>query len=85
MNESRSCPQCEAEIPANSPAGLCPRCLLLAAHDSQSGAASEPGPTMMTPPAPASSFVPPTSEELAPLSSKLEILELLGKGGMEAV
>ena len=85
MSELRRCPQCDAEIPANSPAGLCPRCLLLAAHDSQSGAAFEPDPTMLTPPAPASSFVPPTPAELAPLFPQLEILELLGKGGMGAV
>ena len=85
MSEPRRCPQCAAEIPANSPAGLCPRCLLLAANDSQSGASSELGPTVLTPPAPTSGFVPPTPEELAPLFPQLEILELLGKGGMGAV
>ncbi len=84
MSEPRRCPQCDAEIPANSPNGLCPRCLLLAANDSQS-AAAEPGPTKLTPPALASGFVPPTPQELAPLFPQLEILELLGKGGMGAV
>ncbi|MBC7818433.1 MAG: protein kinase, partial [Planctomycetaceae bacterium] len=84
MSEPRRCPQCDAEIPANSPIGLCPRCLLKASADSQSAAASaEPGPTKLTPPA--SGFVPPTVEELAPLFPQLEILELLGKGGMGAV
>jgi serine/threonine protein kinase len=84
MSEPQRCPQCDAEIPANSPAGLCPRCLLKASVDSQSGAASvEPGPTKLTPPN--SGFVPPTVEELAPLFPQLEILELLGKGGMGAV
>ena len=84
MTETRRCPQCDAEIPANSPAGLCPRCLLAAANDSQSAAVEcEPGPTKLTPPA--SGFVPPTIEELAPRFPQLEILELLGKGGMGAV
>ena len=84
MSEPRRCPQCDAEIPVNSPAGLCPRCLLKASADSQSAAASaEPGVTKLTPPA--SGFVPPTVEELAPLFPQLEILELLGKGGMGAV
>lgn len=84
MNELQRCPKCDAEIPANSPIGLCPRCLLKAANDSQSVAASvEPGPTKITPPA--SGFIPPSVEELAPLFPQLEILELLGKGGMGAV
>jgi predicted Ser/Thr protein kinase len=84
MSEPRRCPQCDAEIPANSPIGLCPRCLLKSGTDSQSAAASvEPGPTKLTPPA--SGFVPPTVEELAPLFPQMEILELLGKGGMGAV
>lgn len=82
MSEPRRCPQCDAEIPVNSPAGLCPRCLLAAANDSQS-AAAEPGPTKLTPPV--TGFIPPTVEELAPLFPQLEILELLGKGGMGAV
>ena len=84
MSEPRRCPQCDAEIPANSPIGLCPRCLLKAGTDSQSVAGlAEPGPTKLTPLA--SGFVPPTVEELAPLFPQLEILELLGKGGMGAV
>ena len=82
MNELRRCPQCDAEIPNNSPIGLCPRCLLKVGADSQS-AAIEPGPTKLTPPS--TGFVPPTVEELAPLFPQLEILELLGKGGMGAV
>ncbi len=83
MSEPRRCPQCDAEIPVNSPAGLCPRCLLKASTDSQSAAFVDPGPTKLTPPA--SGFVPPTVEELTPLFPQLEILELLGKGGMGAV
>ncbi len=83
MTASHRCPQCDAEIPPSSPAGLCPRCLLLAANESQSVEVCEPGPTRITPPE--SGFTPPTPEELAPLFPQLEIQELLGKGGMGAV
>lgn len=83
MTTSHRCPQCDAEIPPSSPAGLCPRCLLRAANDSQSVEVSGPGPTVLTPPE--SGFAPPTPEELAPLFPQLEIQELLGKGGMGAV
>lgn len=83
MTATHRCPQCDAEIPPSSPAGLCPRCLLLAANDSQSAEAGEPGPTRITPPE--SGFTPPTPAELGPLFPQLEIQELLGKGGMGAV
>ena len=84
MNESPRCPKCGIQLPADAPAGLCPKCLVQAGFESQPVAASaEPGPTKLTPPA--SGFVPPTVEELAPLFPQLEILELLGKGGMGAV
>jgi len=55
-------------------AGLCPACLL------QQGAAAD---TATHPEA--KPFVPPTPEELARLFPQLEILGLLGKGGMGAV
>ena len=88
MSAPQRCPQCDAEIPANSPAGLCPRCLLKADPHSQSEnwedePHAELSQTEATPPG--SGFMPPTVEELAPLFPQLEILELLGKGGMGAV
>jgi len=83
MTASHRCPQCDVEIPPSSPAGLCPRCLLLAANDNQSVEVCELGPTRITPPE--SGFAPPPPEELAPLFPQLEIQELLGKGGMGAV
>ena len=33
MAEVRVCPECGAELPANAPEGLCPRCLLKAGRD----------------------------------------------------
>ncbi len=69
-----NCPQCGATLPAGALAGLCPACLL------QQGAAAD---TATHPEA--KPFVPPTPEELARLFPQLEILGLLGKGGMGAV
>ena len=82
MSESPRCPKCGIQLSADAPAGLCPKCLVLAGFESQS-ASGDPGPTKLTPPT--SGFEPPTVEELAPLFPQLEILELLGKGGMGAV
>ena len=39
MNESKSCPECGAGVPDDSPLGVCPKCLLLAGlGDSHSAA-----------------------------------------------
>jgi hypothetical protein len=70
----RQCPQCGAELKPNVSEGLCPACLL------QRGIATEGGAPPGTPP-----FVPPTIPDLARLFPQLEILELIGKGGMGAV
>jgi serine/threonine protein kinase len=68
------CPQCGTPLPAGALAGLCPVCLL------KQGAADETATGGPTPP-----FQPPPVSELAPLFPQLEILELIGKGGMGAV
>jgi len=73
-SDAPKCPQCSTPLPAGALAGLCPACLL------KQGAADETatgGPT--TP------FQPPAVAELAPLFPQLEILELIGKGGMAVV
>jgi predicted Ser/Thr protein kinase len=76
MTTTQTCPHCQAELPADAPAGLCPRCLL------QEAAVSAP-------PADTAGdkavFKAPSPEELAPLFPQLEIIELLGQGGMGAV
>jgi tetratricopeptide (TPR) repeat protein/predicted Ser/Thr protein kinase len=71
---SRKCPQCGAELIPDVSEGLCPACLL------QRGIATEGGAPPGTPP-----FTPPTIPDLAKLFPQLEILELIGKGGMGAV
>ncbi len=76
MTEETACPQCGKAIPADAPGGdLCPQCLIRQALPSQSPTRSGAG----------SRFVPPTAEELAPHFQHLEILSLLGQGGMGAV
>src|ERR1041385_2280469 len=69
--ELKSCPKCGAPVPAEAPQGLCPKCLLL-----QASAPTETGEPSLAKP------VPPTREQLAAAFPQLEILELIGQGGM---
>ena len=69
----RTCPKCGSTLRADLPEGLCPACLL------QHGIATEAGP------ADPAAFTPPTQEEIAKLFPQLEIISLIGKGGMGAV
>lgn len=82
MLETMTCPKCGAGLPDNAPSGICPKCLMQAALESDADAGSTPemNPTTLT-----SGFVTPAPEELAKHFPQLEILELLGKGGMGAV
>ncbi len=67
-----ACPTCGAELPADAPEALCPRCLLRFALETQ------PSPQPI-------SFSPPSPRDLAPHFPQLEILGLIGQGGMGAV
>jgi serine/threonine protein kinase len=69
----RACPRCGRALTSDTSHGLCPACLLQQAASGESGA---PHP---------SSFMPPSIAELAALFPQLEIIELLGRGGMGAV
>lgn len=82
MPETKMCPKCGAGLPADAPAGICPKCLMQAglASEQEAGAAPEMNPTELK-----SGFIPPEPKELAKHFPQLEILELLGKGGMGAV
>jgi predicted Ser/Thr protein kinase len=76
MNESYRCPKCGQPVPPNAPEGLCPRCLGALNLDSETGFTA-PGATAVPP--------PPSAAELAPHFPQLEILEVLGRGGMGVV
>ena len=69
--ELNHCPKCGASIPAGAPQGLCPKCVLVGAA---SGADSTLGAT-------ATSEIP-SLERVAAAFPQLEILELVGRGGM---
>jgi serine/threonine protein kinase len=82
MAETKICPKCRAELPDNAPSGICPKCLMQAGLESEQEVASA---SQMNPTTPWSGFVPPQPDDLAKFFPQLEILELLGKGGMGAV
>ena len=74
MNTQKVCQQCGAPMAADAPRGLCPACLMKVAMATGTAAGGESRP-----------FLPPTVEELRARFPQLEILELIGHGGMGAV
>jgi tRNA A-37 threonylcarbamoyl transferase component Bud32 len=77
--QTNRCPECGSPIEGNLPGGLCPRCLLKGALNRVE---SEERPATA---AYADAGTAPTPAELAGRFPQLEILELLGRGGMGAV
>ena len=75
MNTERKCPECGISLPADAPAGLCPRCLLQSASVTQSASegGSGGGTIASTRPTPGSQY------------GGYQILRLLGRGGMGEV
>jgi serine/threonine protein kinase len=67
------CPKCQAPLPANAPQGLCVKCLLAAV--STPTEAGQPGDRKP----------PPTIATVAAAFPQLEILDLIGHGGMGMV
>src|SRR6185369_3416032 len=70
------CPRCYAAIPADGPQGLCPKCLLAVGMGESAIIVTNAG--VPVPP-------PPSPEDIQPLFPHLEIVRLLGRGGMGAV
>jgi hypothetical protein len=82
MTAARFCPVCRADLPADAPNGLCPQCLLRRGlQDSDPPAREGEGLTEAHPASPGT----PTPAELAHLFPEMEVVELLGRGGMGAV
>jgi len=71
--EAKICPDCGAPIPDKAPHGLCPKCLLAgAATPTEAGTATETQTAAQA----------PSVEELARAFPQLEIIGLIGRGGM---
>jgi serine/threonine protein kinase len=95
MADNQTCLECGAAVPTNAPAGVCPKCLLKAGLAGVGNADQlEPTPDQQpyaatTPQhvgaARSGGFVPLEPDVLARLFPNLEILSLLGHGGMGAV
>ncbi len=75
MNTEKHCPTCGKPLATDAPMGLCPDCLLSAGIGTVTGAADVSASTQRS----------PSPEELTPLFPQLEIMELIGTGGMGAV
>ena len=75
MNEKPVCPQCGRQLPSYAPQGVCPACVARANLETGTGwgTGSDARPPPMT------------VEEVARLFPEMEILDLLGSGGMGAV
>jgi serine/threonine protein kinase len=80
MAKAQLCPSCQSEVSADAPHGLCPECLLRQLVEGWDEA-EDPAPGGTSP----SRFVPPSPAELARHFPQLEVLSLLGQGGMGAV
>jgi serine/threonine protein kinase len=76
MSEPLRCPRCQNQIPSDAPAGLCPVCLLAAgqANDTRTLLGQGSG-----------RFTSPLPETLAAEFPQLEVLEIIGQGGMGTV
>jgi eukaryotic-like serine/threonine-protein kinase len=78
MSDENRCAQCGIELAADAPQGLCPGGLFKRGLETQSVATGGKSP-------PAADFVPPAPAGLAPLFPDLEILDLVGRGGLGVV
>ena len=76
MDTTQVCPVCGKPVVPGAPQGLCPECLMKYGFETK--ADNKPG-------AGKSAFVPPSIGQMATLFPQLEIVELLGQGGMGAV
>lgn len=86
MADAKRCPECGAELPAGAAGQPCPACLMrLGLASWQSGGGSVAATQSDAASAPPGQFQAPSIEELSRQIPELEILELIGQGGMGAV
>ena len=78
---SEICPRWGVELPADAPERLCPECLLRRSVEALGAGLVAPGDTADYD----GGFAPPAAADLADHFPHLEILELVGRGGMGAV
>ncbi len=71
VTEQKRCQKCGEPIPAEAPQGLCPKCLFKQACVPTEAGRGE-----------SAKSAPPTLEELAAAFPQLEVLRLVGQGGM---
>ena len=76
-DEQSTCPHCGKPV-SQKLLGMCPQCMLKVGLGGFPAEGSIPEQA-------ASRFIPPTVEELGRYFPQLEILELIGRGGMGAV
>ena len=94
MADDARCPSCSKTLSPGSPLGLCPECLIKSGFHTGTAPASNPA-SAFAQGATADKeaghyesgrgFPPPRVDDLRPLFPQLEILELIGQGGMGAV
>ncbi len=72
------CPQCGRPMPSGSPRGLCPACLLKCGLETNTAGYTEESDGRRR-------WTPPPPDALAELFPELEVIELIGRGGMGAV
>jgi len=76
MNTAKVCSGCGKALPADAPQGICPECLMKAGFETKTAVVtSTKGP----------GFDPPLPAELAKHFPQLDILEMIGIGGMGVV
>jgi hypothetical protein len=79
MTEPHRCSQCGAVLAADVPSGLCSKC------EPKVGSKGQPAENVVETSPWRSCFAAPKPEELGRRFPQLEIIELLGQGGMGAV
>ena len=86
---TRSCPTCATAIPASFPEGFCPKCMLASVTPAAAMEVAEGDKTIAVPaPTPSQMLRPggvPSVDMLRRIFPDLEILDVLGAGGMGAV